>query len=89
MEGSRLASATSQLRVSSDGSAVAGVDVFDSGRNIVGDRYIPIVSELKPSSGPNTEMRVELQQRPKGIRADLGWERLGSEVNLSTDEAGW
>jgi hypothetical protein len=60
-----------------------------SGRNIVGDPYIPIVSELEPSSGPNTEMRVELQQRPKGIPGDLGWERVGSEVTLSAKKTGW
>ena len=60
-----------------------------SGRNIVGDPYVPIVSELDPPSGPNTEMRVELQQRPKGIPGDLGWERVGTEINLSASKAGW
>jgi hypothetical protein len=63
-----------------------------AGRNAVADALPPVFGELQSPEAtprPNTEMRVSVEQRPKGIPGDLGWERIGAEITLSADANGW
>lgn len=63
-----------------------------TGRNIVPDPVPPFLAEFQPSDvapGPNTQMRVAIEHRPKGIPGDLGWERVGSEISLADNVTGW
>jgi hypothetical protein len=63
-----------------------------SGRNYVADvsPYPFMDSELfGPGMEPNTTMRVALQQRVPGVPGDLGWQRVGGEIELSAAASGF
>jgi hypothetical protein len=73
------------------GSATVTVTGF-SGRNFVADvSPFPFADPelFKPSTAPNTKMRVVLERRAQGIPGDLGWERMGSEIELSAAVSGF
>jgi hypothetical protein len=38
---------------------------------------------------PNTTVRVALERRAQGVPGDLGWERVGSEVELQARVSGF
>ena len=60
-----------------------------AGRNAVSNPFEFHLPQLPASTAPNTEMRVSIEQRSKGVPGDLGWERVGSEVVLSPSASGW
>jgi hypothetical protein len=74
------------------GSAVLTVRGF-SGRNYVADisPYSFADSDLlgPRSSAPNTTMRVALERRVPGVPGDLGWGRVGGEIELSAAVSGF
>lgn len=72
------------------GSAAVTVRGF-SGRNRIAD-LAPIFGEIDvipPSSTPNTTMRVALERRVTGVPGELGWQRVGSEIELSASASGF
>ena len=77
--------------VLSPGSASVTVHGF-SGRNYVADvSPFPFVDPdlFKPGTAPNTKMRVVLERRVQGVPGDLGWERVGAEIELSAAVSGF
>ncbi len=63
-----------------------------SGRNYVADiSPYPFIDPelLRPGTGPNTTMRVALERRVPGVPGDLGWERIGGEIELSAAASGF
>jgi hypothetical protein len=77
--------------VLSPGSAAVTVKGF-SGRNAVADvSPFPFADPdlFKPGTAPNTTMRVVLERRVQGIPGDLGWERVGAEIELSAAVSGF
>jgi hypothetical protein len=77
--------------VLSPGSAAVTVKGF-SGRNAVADvSPFPFADPdlFKPGTAPNTTMRVVLERRMQGIPGDLGWERVGAEIELSAAVSGF
>ena len=63
------------------------------GENITGRMWSPIFSDIlfdpDATPAPNTAMRAILQQRPKDIPGDLGWEPAGPEITLQPDAQGF
>src|SRR5436190_1605867 len=63
-----------------------------SGRNYVADvSPYPFTAPdlLAPSTSPNTTMRLALERRVPGVPGDLGWERVGREIELSAVVSGF
>lgn len=88
----QLVPARSAEVVLSEGSAAITVRGF-SGRNYVADvsPYPFGDPELlgPPSTTPNTTLRVALERRVPGVPGDLGWERVGGEIELAADVSGF
>jgi hypothetical protein len=63
-----------------------------SGRNSVADiSPFPLGDPrlLGPGTAPNTTMRVVLERQLPGVPGDLGWERVGGEIELSAATSGF
>ncbi len=80
--------------VPSEGSVEVTVKGF-SGRNILANIAPPALSKLgwvgwgALEKRPNTEMRVALERRSPGVPGDLGWQRVGEEVELHGSASGF
>jgi len=63
-----------------------------AGRNYVADLSpYPFIEQglVGLGTAPNTTMRVALERRVPGVPGDLGWERVGGEVELSATPSGF